>query len=276
MYSAETIQEITQQQQVKKKSRQRFSKVEDEQLISLYNEYPDEWILIADRMNRKVRQVRERYQTFLQPNLKVSSWTEEEEKLLEKKVKEYGTNWVKISAFFDNRTKTNIKNHWSTMINRRFINKRKRSLLPSEKENEQEIKEENEEEREIENSKMNDQEIFDSYQNVQMKSFPGIIPLTIPSTENQSNISHLEPINMNYQINMNSQINMNPQINNQNNFNFNYNFNQSSFDYENNYEDIYKDIDQDNYVLTFNSISSSNSNSNLDENSMIFEWNMIY
>ena len=61
MYSAETIQEITQQQQVEKKSRQRFSKVEDEQLISLYNEYPDEWILIADRMNRKVRQVRERY-----------------------------------------------------------------------------------------------------------------------------------------------------------------------------------------------------------------------
>ena len=128
MFSTRTIQKIT-QQRVEKKTRKRFSKEEDEQLITLYNQYPNQWALIAERMNRKVRQLRERYQVFLDPKLKISKWTETEERLLEKKVKEFGTNWVKISLFFANRTEISIKNHWSTMINQRFKNERERSHL---------------------------------------------------------------------------------------------------------------------------------------------------
>ena len=42
-------------------------------------------------------------------------WTPEEDKLLEEKIKEYGTNWAKIYPFFPDRGDSSIQNHWSSL-----------------------------------------------------------------------------------------------------------------------------------------------------------------
>ena len=127
----QTTQELT-PSKTPSKTRSKFSKEEDQAVLELYKTHPNDWKFIADKLNRSIRQVRERYQHFLAPHLNKSPWTDEEELLLYQKVEELGTVWAKISSFFPNRSTVNIKNHWSTMMNRRFINKRKRRLLPFE------------------------------------------------------------------------------------------------------------------------------------------------
>ena len=83
-------------------------------------------------MNRTSKQVKDRYKNYNDPNLNTYKCSFEEEILLEKKVKEFGTSWTKIEEFFDNQLAVNIKNHWTTMVNRRNKNKYKKSYLPSE------------------------------------------------------------------------------------------------------------------------------------------------
>ena len=102
MTTQQPIQQLI-QQSVSKKNRCKFSEKEDQQLIDLYTKYHKQWKLIANEMNRNVRQIRERYLNYLAPNVNTSPWTDEEELLLHQKVSEYGTSWVKISPFFQNR-----------------------------------------------------------------------------------------------------------------------------------------------------------------------------
>ena len=85
------------------KSRAKFSKEEDDMLLSIFQKYPRQWSLIASKMNRTSRQVKDRYENYLDPNLNTDKWSLEEETLLDKKVKEFGTSWTKIAQFFDNR-----------------------------------------------------------------------------------------------------------------------------------------------------------------------------
>ena len=107
------------------KSRSKFSKEEDETLLLWFQKYPRNWDLIASKMNRTSRQVKDRYENYLNPMLNTREWSFEEEALLDEKVNEYGTRWTKIAQFFNNRTAVNIKNHWATMLNRRNKNKYK-------------------------------------------------------------------------------------------------------------------------------------------------------
>ena len=109
-----------------------FSKNDDDMLLSIFQKYPRQWSLIGSKMNRTSRQVKNRYENYLDPNLNTDKWSLEEEILLDMKVKEFGTSWTKIAQFFDNRSAVNIKNHWATMLNRRNKNKYKKSYLPSE------------------------------------------------------------------------------------------------------------------------------------------------
>ena len=120
------------QQACPNKLRSKFSKEEDDLLLSLFKENPRKWDFIASKMNRTSRQVKERYENYLDPTLNINEWSLEEETLLDQKVKELGTRWVKIARFFENRSPVNVKNHWATMLNRRYKNKYKKSCLPSE------------------------------------------------------------------------------------------------------------------------------------------------
>ena len=112
----------------------KFERYEDEKLKRLVAKFgTDNWNAIAKKMkDRTVRQVRERWLNYLDPNLNTSEWTPEEDKLLYEKFDEIGRKWKIIASFFKNRTDINVKNRW-LMLERH----RKKALKQKEQETEQ-------------------------------------------------------------------------------------------------------------------------------------------
>jgi hypothetical protein len=106
--------------QIGNRSRHRFTREEDEQLMRLVEGNPGcSWDDIAKCLpGRTSRQVRERYRHYLSPELNLSQWTSEEDNVLRNKFDEYGPQWSILKMFFPNRSAVNIKNHWTTMISR--------------------------------------------------------------------------------------------------------------------------------------------------------------
>ncbi|EAX95540.1 Myb-like DNA-binding domain containing protein [Trichomonas vaginalis G3] len=95
----------------------KFTPEEDQLLLDLVKKYGlFDWESIAEEMeDRTARQCRDRWNYYLNPDVRNNNWTEEEEKLLLKKYARYGPKWSLISKFFDNRTDVNIKNHYIVM-----------------------------------------------------------------------------------------------------------------------------------------------------------------
>ena len=114
----------------------KFDHVEDEKLKRLVNKFgQDDWNLIASKMRgRTVRQCRERWINYLDPNLNKSQWTEEEDKLLYQKFNEIGRKWKIISSFFKNRTDINVKNRWLMLERHRLKNSKNKEQKESPKE----------------------------------------------------------------------------------------------------------------------------------------------
>lgn len=104
----------------RKKYRTLFTPAEDEKLRSLVQTYgTNAWMMIASQLpTRSARQCRERYNTYLSPNIDNSPWTYQEDRLLVRKVLECGSKWSTIRSFFGNRTVNNIKNRWNTVLRR--------------------------------------------------------------------------------------------------------------------------------------------------------------
>lgn len=103
-----------------RKYRNLFTAEEDQKLRQLVTIYgTDAWPLIASHLPpRTSRQCRERYKTYLSPDVDVSPWTRDEDRLLVQKVQQYGCKWAQIRGFFGHRTVNNIKNRWNTVIRR--------------------------------------------------------------------------------------------------------------------------------------------------------------
>lgn len=94
--------------------RDRFSYLEDMRLTELVETHgAKDWRLISSMMpGRNPRQVRERWYTYLSPDVNKKPWTEEEESLLIEKQKEFGNKWKHIASFFDKRTDINVKSKY--------------------------------------------------------------------------------------------------------------------------------------------------------------------
>ena len=118
----------------------KFDKSEDEKLKRLVNKFgQDDWNLIANKMKgRSVRQCRERWLNYLDPNLNKGVWTEEEDKLLYEKFNEIGRRWKVIASFFENRTDINVKNRWLMLERHRLKNSKKNEMKETPKESEKE------------------------------------------------------------------------------------------------------------------------------------------
>jgi len=97
--------------------RKLFNQDEDKILLDLVEEYGENWILIARRMDaRNPRQCKDRYLQYLSPTVNVGPWTVEEDNLLIEKQRMMGKNWVEISKFFKSRTDTAIKNRFQYLL----------------------------------------------------------------------------------------------------------------------------------------------------------------
>jgi hypothetical protein len=78
-----------------------------------------DWNAIAMRIQgRTPRQCKERWTNYLSPDLNGSPWTPDEDRLLLEKQSEIGNKWVRLSAFFVNRTDAMVKNRFHLLKRR--------------------------------------------------------------------------------------------------------------------------------------------------------------
>jgi hypothetical protein len=99
-------------------SRKKFTAEEDELLRRLVSTNAEKsWNEIASMMRgRTARQVRERYQHYLNPSVNVGWWSSEEDALLLQMFEVYGPQWSVLRQFFNGRSCVNIKNRWTTLV----------------------------------------------------------------------------------------------------------------------------------------------------------------
>ena len=109
-----------------KTTKDRFSVAEDSKLLKLVDKFTKagksdkiDWSRIAKIMkNKTARQCRERWNNYLNPNLKQGEWTPEEDRLLLLKYNEIGTHWNVLAKSFEGRSGNNVRNRFLTLKRR--------------------------------------------------------------------------------------------------------------------------------------------------------------
>ncbi|GAA5840509.1 hypothetical protein JCM9279_007351 [Rhodotorula babjevae] len=92
-----------------------WTAAEDAKLVELVDEFGSEkWVIISSQMgSRTGKQCRERWHNHLNPNIKKSDWSPEEDALIRDLHAKIGPKWAEMAKHLPGRPDNSIKNYWN-------------------------------------------------------------------------------------------------------------------------------------------------------------------